>query len=1103
MLHLLFDECPQFFLVLIPELVWREVARVLLDEGAREFKHAFRDSWCSFECRELWGAHLVGPQERLYEKGVVAHSKRCEPRFLTQGELHNRCTLGLFECFAQERIRLRRVLERCEVVAALKHNGVNLVTRNELDNLDLSVFLLGQRIKLILREDDGVIVFDVRSVDVLILDHIATHFAPTLISDAATVGVMHLVQVDIVVFGGAVELHRNVDEPESYGSAPNSTHTYRRPRASVNGLPVAPTARNDVCMVRSKPHTVTIDGRPVRLTNLDRVVYETTGTTKADIIDYYRQIAPVMLPHCEGRPVTRKRFPGGVDAGGEGSMFFQKDLGDGAPDWLDTAEQQHSDHVNVYPLANNLATLVWFAQMSALELHVPQWKFGPREEPQRPDRMVFDLDPGPGTGLPEAAEVAKLVRGILDGMGLDVVPVTSGSKGVHLYAPLDGSASSDEISQVAKELARSLEADHPDDIVSTMKKSERVGKVFIDWSQNNASKTTIAPYSLRGRARPWVAAPRTWRELGSPHLKHLEMHEVLERVKRRGDPMAEVFGHPSGARSGVVSRAKESHDASDEPAPGSTSSSDASVPADGVPRDSAPRDRLRLYRSMRDATKTREPIPADAPTPGTTTPVFVIQRHEATRLHYDFRLEHDGVLVSWALPKGVPTHPGRNHLAVQTEDHPMAYRFFEGEIPKGEYGGGTVAIWDSGTIDIEKWRNDGVTVTLYGVPDGGLGGSPKRFSLFETRRGDKNWLIRLTNKQPERNDGRASRGAAERPVLADAPSPSAPPEPLSPMLATLATEQEFCTLTADAWAFEGKWDGYRAIARIHDGHVTLTSRNQHDITANYPELASLTHLPVDSVTLDGEIVVLDDAGLTDFSRLQRGDDPVTFLAFDVLEVNGIETMRLPYRHRREVLNDLALTPAIQSTERERMHPTTLSVPAPLNVSDAAHAIATARELGLEGIVAKRLWSTYREGARTHDWLKLPFQHTAEVVIVGWRTSESDAAGFASLLVAIVDSEGGDGIGGSSTGATLRYAGRVSTGFTNRERRELRDLLAGLVTETPSVRVPSIDSRDATWVLPGIVAEVTNRGVTETGKLRHPSWRGLRPDKNLGTIQSFT
>jgi bifunctional non-homologous end joining protein LigD len=449
---------------------------------------------------------------------------------------------------------------------------------------------------------------------------------------------------------------------------------------------------------KSDEQIVAIDGHRLKLTHLDKVLYPETGTTKADVIAYYSAVAEAMLPHIRDRAATRKRWVNGVGTEKDpGMMFFQKDLDDSTPAWVKRRTIEHKDHDNDYPLVNDLATLTWFAQIAALEIHVPQWRFGPKGARRNPDRIVLDLDPGPGVGLTECAEVARIVRVILRGMGLDPMPVTSGSKGIHLYAALDGKQSSDQIADLARELARSLEADHPDLIVSDMKKSLRHGKVLLDWSQNNGSKTTVAPYSLRGKAHPMVAAPRTWKELDAKSFAQLDFTELIGRVKKDGDILSGI-------------------------------------------------DRLRTYRSKRNATKTPEPVPAGRarPSKGHT---FVIQEHHASHLHWDFRLEHDGVLVSWALPKGVPTDYQKNHLAVQTEDHPLEYGSFEGDIPKDEYGGGRVDIWDAGTYELEKWRDgEEVIATIHGTKHG-----THRYALIHTGgdgKADKNWLIHLTKDQP-------------------------------------------------------------------------------------------------------------------------------------------------------------------------------------------------------------------------------------------------------------------------------------------------------------------------------------------------------------------
>ncbi|GAA1690734.1 hypothetical protein GCM10009808_04610 [Microbacterium sediminicola] len=291
-----------------------------------------------------------------------------------------------------------------------------------------------------------------------------------------------------------------------------------------------------------REQTVQIDGRRVRLTNLDKVLYPTTGTTKAEVIEYYTRIAPVILPLLAGRPLTRKRWPDGVGTPEASSdSFFTKNIEQGAPEWVTRMPIAHSTGTKHYPIADSVATLVWLAQVASLELHVPQWRFGSDAHPLAPDRMVFDLDPGPGVSLADCADVARMVRDILHGMGMAAAAVTSGSAGIHLYAPLGGSVSSDAASTLAHELARALEADHPDAVISTMSKAARPGRVFIDWSQNNGKKTTISPYSLRGRVAPTVAAPRTWEELEDPALGQLTMTQVLARVDAGVEPFGDAL----------------------------------------------------------------------------------------------------------------------------------------------------------------------------------------------------------------------------------------------------------------------------------------------------------------------------------------------------------------------------------------------------------------------------------------------------------------------------------------------------------------------------------------------------------------------------------
>ncbi|MEV8220613.1 ATP-dependent DNA ligase [Microbacterium sp. NPDC077391] len=815
----------------------------------------------------------------------------------------------------------------------------------------------------------------------------------------------------------------------------------------------------------SGEQVVQIDGRRLRITNLDKVVYPETGTTKGEVIAYYSQIAPLMLPHLRGRPVTRKRWVDGVGtADAPGGSFFTKQLERGAPDWIRRMPIEHSDGPKDYPLADDVASLVWFAQIAALELHVPQWRFTPSGGRGMPDRLVLDLDPGPDVGLAQCAEVARIARVILGGMGLEPMPVTSGSKGIHLYARLptadDGTGlqSSDDVSAVAKELARLIEADHPDLATHVMAKSQRGGRVFIDWSQNSASKTTIAPYSLRGRAHPWVAAPRTWDELDDPALRHLDLHEVLERMRSGVDPLAAL-------------------------APPSTA--------------------LTSYLAKRDAEKTPEPMPRTAYAGSGDAPRFVIQEHHASRLHYDLRIERDGVLVSWAVPKGVPETADRNHLAVMTEPHPLEYLDFEGEIPAGEYGAGSMTVWDTGTVSLEKWRDEEVIGTFTGQPGGRLGTA--RLALIRTGgEGEKSqWLLhRMKDADAQPSPGRRSprrTGRPSPPEQENSADATAVPPFIPPMLSESGTPGLARSLSEPAWA-EIKWDGIRAIGtwqRDGDGigRFTLRARSGTDITARYPELTAdgAPHLPAAEAVVDGEIVAFDHDGRPSFALLQnrmhltKGREierevvrtPISYMLFDLLRLDGHDLTGMPLRQRRELLEQLAA-----------------DLDAPVQVppvfDDLEAALDASREFGLEGVVAKDPDSRYRPGRRSSSWLKLKRTHAQEVVVVGIRPGQGARRdGIGSLLLAVPSPESDGG---------LRYVGRVGTGFTDRMLRDLAVQLEPLRVQTAPLQVPSPDASDALWVRPELVGEVEFANWSPGGILRHSRWRGLRPDKSPDEVR---
>ncbi|MCC3315984.1 ATP-dependent DNA ligase [Nocardia africana] len=750
-------------------------------------------------------------------------------------------------------------------------------------------------------------------------------------------------------------------------------------------------------------------GIEVGLTNLDKVLYPATGTTKGEVIDYYTAIAPALLPHIADRPVTRKRWPNGVSE----PSFFEKNLASHAPKWIERRPLDHSDRRVNYPVIDSVAGLAWLGQQASLEIHVPQWRFADGSRGPA-TRIVFDLDPGPGVQLADCATVALWIRDTVRDAGLDAYPVTSGSKGIHIYVPLDRELSPGGASTVAKQLATGLEKLHPTLVTATMAKAVRPGKIFLDWSQNNPAKTTIAPYSLRGREQPTVAAPRSWDEIADrKRLRQLRFDEVLERWRSDGDLLAGL--DPPLGSAGVA-------------------------------------DPLQTYRSMRDPARTPEPVPPGPPDPGAGDR-FVVQEHHARRLHWDVRLERDGVLVSWAVPKGPPTSPSQNRLAVHTEDHPLEYLQFHGTIPRGEYGAGQMTIWDTGTYDTEKWRADEVIVQFHGERLNG------RYAFIRTD--GKQWLMHLMKSQvaePEDDEGQGGSNDGQRGGPPDRAAEF--PRGLSPML---ATSGEVAKLGARDWVFETKWDGFRVITEIDDGHVVIRSRAGNTVTDRYPRIAELgRQLRGHRIVLDGEAVVFDAEGASNLALLQADPAHAELVAFDVLYLDGTSLLRKRYADRRQVLE--ALAEGVPS----------LLVPPRLEGS-GADALEYSREHRLEGVVAKRKDSVYLPGKRGQSWIKTRNWRTQEVIIGGWRRSA--AREFASLLVG-VRHEG-----------ELYYIGRVGTGFSDREMSGLTARLRPLRRKTsPFANELTADERkDAVWATPKITGTVRYMNWTESGRLWHPAW----------------
>jgi bifunctional non-homologous end joining protein LigD len=458
---------------------------------------------------------------------------------------------------------------------------------------------------------------------------------------------------------------------------------------------------------------------------------------------------------------------------------------------------------------------------------------------------------------------------------------------------------------------------------------------------------------------------------------------------------------------------------------------------------------LDAYKRKRDPARTPEPFGKRAK-PG-TEPRFVVQRHAARSLHYDFRLERDGALASWAVPKGVPLRRGERHLAVHVEDHPLEYGDFEGTIPAGQYGAGTVEIWDRGTYElIEEKPDGGLTVRLQGERLDGvwtlvpahLGGEPKNWLLF-------------------RKDGSTAGGLRYAPMLATA-SESLP--------------------HGEGWTYEPKWDGFRAIVTVSGGDLAFASRNGNDLTERFGELARAARLGIRTAdaVLDGEICALDARGRSRFSLLQEGTGRQVLVVFDLLELDSQALIELPLSERRERLEPLC----------DEIHGSVIVSP---QFADGDALLAAALEQELEGVVAKRLESRYQPGRRSGEWRKVKVRGRQEFVIAGYTRGQGRrAGGFGALVLGVNESDG------------LRWVGNLGTGFPDAEIERLLKTLRPLerhespFAETP--KMPRVRRSDVVWVEPRLVTEVEFAEWTHEGRLRAPVYVRLREDKNASDVR---
>jgi bifunctional non-homologous end joining protein LigD len=676
-----------------------------------------------------------------------------------------------------------------------------------------------------------------------------------------------------------------------------------------------------------------------------------------------------------------------------------------------------------------------------------------------PDYLFFDLDPFEPYTYEDVLTVARHIKVVLDQLGLTAYPKTSGATGLQIYLPVTrGAYTYGQVRAFVGACGRMILKADPDRVTMAWKIADRAGKVFIDHNMNRQGANIAAAYSLRPEPRAPVSTPLTWDEVfeGGFEPQDFRIDNVWDRFAERGDLFEGVRTEQMDLASALDALDVRVED--DEPGissalPTTAASSVARKTSDEIVAESKDPN-LREYVRRRDFGEagTTEPAPGEVAGSGNS---FVIHKHRATRLHYDVRLERDGGLPSWAVPRGLPLIKGDKRLAVQTEVHPLEYGSFEGTIPEGHYGAGEVRIFDDGWYEPIEWTDSKVSFRLHGRRYPGL-----EFHFVKTR---TDWLAFLASAQ-------------------DAPPVALPPR-FQPMLAEGGGEP----FDDPRWRFEPKLDGIRALAEMETGGTVFRTRRGRDVTFQYPDI-HMIHELVDQVNavLDGEIVAVEEGGRTSFERLQQRMNlqnereikrvakqiPVAFVVFDLLWLDGHDTTGLSLQERRELLELI-----VEEDHRLQLMS--------YEEGDGTAFVEGARALGLEGVVAKRTGSKYASGRRSPDWKKIKLISTQDCVILGWTPGQGGRSGsFGALLVGAID----DG--------AVRWVGQVGTGFNHQMLDRLMEQLEPLERADPAIDDPALRKlKGATFVEPELVCEVEYLEITKSsGKMRAPSFRGLRADK---------
>ena len=773
-------------------------------------------------------------------------------------------------------------------------------------------------------------------------------------------------------------------------------------------------------MAKKNTQWTQVGKRKLELSNLDKVLFPEDGIVKAEVIAYYHRIAPTILNHIKGRAMTMIRFPDGI----HGESFYQKNRPDWAPDWIEFATLGSIE--KDYIIATEPALLVWLANLAGLELHQLHSR---SPDFDKPDYMVFDLDPPEGYTFTNLLPLADELKQHVESYGYTTFVKTTGGKGLHICCPLSAKQNFSEVFDAAQDIARPFVDRFPDDTTLHIKKDARKGRVLVDIYRIRSGQSIVSPYSLRGRIGAPVSMPLTWEALS--HVKkpaEFNIHNAMDKVLQDGD-----------AWEGMGAYAVELHTHRKTQVPKSKN-----LPPSKKHKTPA---QLETYKQKRDFEKT--PEPAGKILPGGNNN-FVVHRHHASHLHYDLRLEQDGVLKSWAVPKGLPPRPGVKRLAVQTEDHPMEYLMFDGKIPKGQYGAGEMWIYALGKYQITKEKKDGFYFRLNSKEMTG------EYRMHKTK--EREYLLERV----------------------DEPQLDYVHQFIEPML----SENRDKPPKGDDYIFEIKWDGIRALISYEDGKVTLHTRNQNDVTSKFPELLDGEKaFRATNGVFDAEIVSLDASGKPIFKKvinrlMTSGDSNIQKLSktapcycyiFDCLYLDGRSLVNEPLTKRREWLKD-AVRPDTPYRVSEF-------------VEDGDALFEAARTHGLEGIMAKKRDSKYLPGRRSDCWFKVKIREACEVFVIGYTKGKGDrGTTFGALHIA------------EKVEGRLHYRGKVGTGFDDATIKDILKIIKKVEEiKTPDVTGTLFDPKISVWIEPRIVAEVSYSKLTPDKMFREPVFLKLRVD----------